>query len=350
MDWILNIHISDTVLSEDFDKMIDIERTVLNLMRKLYTNAFGQPEFEKSSIIYNLGEASDLIYNYLSNDTPCMIARYGATELACILNCLSVQDGKRSTWDYIIGRKSSWWWNDNIMNQMQRWSGFFPPSPDNLIKFTEMMLRDSAQMDVLAIFKDTLKSVLIEKYFPNDLKIVHLIALDPFVNKSPWSRALRGKKVLVIHPFAELIESQYQRRNKLFIDSEVLPDFKLRTIKAVQSLGGVSQGYNNWFEALDCMKSEMDKEPYDVALIGCGAYGFPLAAHAKRTSHKAVHIGGGLQLLFGIKGRRWEDDSIGVEYGLPPGFYKEIMNNSYWVRPTIYKNEQAKEVENACYW
>lgn len=47
----------------------------------------------------------------------------------------------------------------------------------------------------------------------------------------------------------------------------------------------------------------MDKIDYDICLIGCGAYGFPLAAHAKRKGKKAVHLGGALQLLFGIKGK-----------------------------------------------
>lgn len=49
------------------------------------------------------------------------------------------------------------------------------------------------------------------------------------------------------------------------------------------------------------MKDEIDKRDYDIALIGCGAYGFPLAAHIKRSGKKAVHLGGALQLLFGIK-------------------------------------------------
>ena len=50
------------------------------------------------------------------------------------------------------------------------------------------------------------------------------------------------------------------------------------------------------------MKSQMDQTDYDIALIGCGAYGFPLAAHAKRMGKQAIHMGGSLQLLFGIRG------------------------------------------------
>lgn len=36
------------------------------------------------------------------------------------------------------------------------------------------------------------------------------------------------------------------------------------------------------------MKSEIDKCDYDVCLIGCGAYGFPLAAHVKHKGKQAI--------------------------------------------------------------
>lgn len=90
-----------------------------------------------------------------------------------------------------------------------------------------------------------------------------------------------------------------------------MPDFDLITIKAVQSLGGGEQ-FQSWFDALDWMKAEIDKHDYDICLIGCGAYGFPLAAHVKRLGKKAFHLGGALQLVFGIRGRRWENPKIMV--------------------------------------
>ena len=55
------------------------------------------------------------------------------------------------------------------------------------------------------------------------------------------------------------------------------------------------------------MENEIDKHDYEVCLIGCGAYGLPLAAHVKKQGKKAIHIGGALQLLFGIMGKRWID-------------------------------------------
>ena len=87
----------------------------------------------------------------------------------------------------------------------------------------------------------------------------------------------------MIHPFAELIEAQYARRSDLFDNKDVLPDFELRTVKAVQSLGGDNQGFKDWFDALEWMKREIGKADFDICLIGCGAYGFPLAAHVKKN-------------------------------------------------------------------
>lgn len=92
-------------------------------------------------------------------------------------------------------------------------------------------------------------------------------------------------------------------------------------IRAVQSLGGNSQ-FKDWFEALEYMKTEIDKVDYDICLIGAGAYGFPLAAHVKRQGKQGVHLGGALQLLFGIKGKRWEMANYDSLWDLEKGHTK----------------------------
>ena len=98
------------------------------------------------------------------------------------------------------------------------------------------------------------------------------------------------------------------------------------------------------------MEDEMDKTDYDICLIGCGAYGFPLAAHAKRKGKKAVHLGGALQLLFGIKGKRWEAKDYATKWHLPQDAYSSLFNE-YWVRPSINETPStALKVEGGCYW
>ena len=92
------------------------------------------------------------------------------------------------------------------------------------------------------------------------------------------------------------------------------------------------------------------KADFDICLIGCGAYGFPLAAHVKKIGKQAVHFGGGLQLMFGIKGIRWKNPQIALDVGLPEDCYLKYFSNPAWVSPDAYRTVHSDKVENNCYW
>ena len=133
---------------------------------------------------------------------------------------------------------------------------------------------------------------------------------------------------------------QYKKRELLFANKDVLPAFELITLKAVQTIAGEQADFETWFDALAYMEHKIDQIDFDVAIIGCGAYGFPLAAYCKKIGKKAIHLGGATQILFGIKGKRWDD--------LPEvnKFY-----NEHWVRPLPEETpQQNKKVEGGCYW
>jgi hypothetical protein len=313
----------------------------LKTIKKVYAKTLGNKKVELPKCEQNPDIASSLIFNALKADKPCMIARFGSTELSCLSNYLSIKHNKNNFFGYIKGETQSWWWEENIINQMQQWSGFFPPTAGKIEEFCQLMIKDIPQVDVLGSWLNA------EFLFHEELKHVPKIRLgliDPYWTDKPWTKALENKKVLVVHPFNKTIEQQYNKRELLF-ENNVLPKFELKTIKAVQTIAGEKTKFKNWFEALEFMKSEIDKVNYDICLIGAGAYGFPLAAHVKRSGKKAVHIGGSLQLLFGIRGKRWENES-----------YHEIFNyaslvNKYWTKPNksdIPKN--SNKVEDGCYW
>ena len=147
---------------------------------------------------------------------------------------------------------------------------------------------------------------------------------------------------MVVHPFAETIRQQYDsHRSFLFVNPEVLPEFAaLQTVKAVQSIAGNPVGFDSWFEALDWMKAEIDKKDFDIALLGCGAYALPLAAHVKRIGKKAVHMGGVLQFLFGITGKRYDENEK----------YKPYINEYFVYPKATDRPENASAVEGGCYW
>jgi hypothetical protein len=314
---------------------------ILKVLRKMYSKVFGVSDAELPECEQDPDVVSERIYSRLMADKPCMIARFGSTELTCLANYLGVKKNKKNYLEYIKGNAQSWWWEPAILNQMQQWSGFFPPTHAKIKQFCELMLKDILQVDILG-------SWLVSEYlFKKELRMkpkVRLGLLDPYWSNKPWTKALEGKTVLVLHPFAETIEKQYQNRALLF-NNNLLPKFELKTIKAVQTIAGTKSDFKDWFEALNFMKSEIDKTDYDICLIGAGAYGFPLAAHVKRTGKKAVHMGGSLQLLFGIRGKRWESTDYHEIYD-----YASLVNK-YWVKPSRFETpNKSSNVEDGCYW
>lgn len=328
--------------------MNDLFIFILKAFRKLYDiKTHGYYQLPPLQWEEDPDKASDMIYNLLVQDKPCMIARFGSTELSAVINYLGIHVPKHSIIKYIKREIPEWWWDKNVIRFMQNNSGFFPPTEENLSRFCKMMLEDAKEVNILGSWR------LEENFLCEQLveaQKVKLVLLEPYHSKNPWSRILEGKKILVVHPFAKLIEQQYQKRRLLFNNIEVLPDFELQTIPAVQSLGGENNGFKDWFEALQWMKDEISKRNYDICLIGCGAYGFPLAAYVKKQGKKAIHLGGALQLLFGIKGKRWEKSNYGLNWGLPQNAYTGLFNK-YWIRPTLNEMPHtANKVEGGCYW
>ena len=273
-----------------------------------------------------LGElCSEKIKAILQSQEPAMVARFGSNEIKAILHPLFPQLLK------IISK-------NRIYSRMPL-AGFFPETDEAIEKFSRLMIDDMSMLDVLGSWR--IEEYFLEKYFPSACRI-ELRMLEPYLSENPWTEILKGKKVLIVHPFNKTIEHQYYMNRKLlFQDKRILPEFKsLRTIKAVQTVAGEKSEFVDWFEALDSMKKLISQEDFDIGILGCGAYGFPLAAHIKRMGKKAVHLGGSTQILFGIKGRRWDS-------------HPEIatLYNQHWVRPApedVPKNSQM--VEGGCYW
>ena len=173
--------------------------------------------------------------------------------------------------------------------------------------------------------------------------LVELGCLEPFRYQHPWSYLLKGKRVLVVHPFTQSITKQFQDKRKLLWGNpEVLPEFELKTVKAVVSIGGAKVPFATWFDAYQSMCDQITRVEFDVAIIGAGSYGLPLASFIKRLGKQAVHMGGVSQILFGIKGKRWETEYAGCPW---------LRFNEHWIRPS--ETETVKDhtrFENGCYW
>lgn len=97
----------------------------------------------------NPEKASKIIYDLLIKDEPCMIARFGSTELSCLNNYLGIHKDKKNVVQFVKGEVSPWWWDDKIIKQMQNWSGFFPAETILIERFCKMMISDIPEVDIL---------------------------------------------------------------------------------------------------------------------------------------------------------------------------------------------------------
>lgn len=271
-----------------------------------------------------------LVHAMICQPQPLLVSRLGSVELACLNFFLQ----KRLSGTRPYRRR--------IRVQMSTNAGFFPVDDRSLDAFCELYLQAIAQVDLLGVWFNRYENVICNRHCPA-ARLVHFDCLEPFRFSDPWSSALAGRRVLVVHPFAASIAKQYaEKRRALFADPAVLPEFELRTLATVQSIGGAAVEYASWFDALKHMREQIAAVDFDICIIGAGAYGLPLAAFVKQLGKQALHLGGVTQILFGIKGRRWEElyaDSTAKLF------------NEHWVRPLPAETPANKNsIENGCYW
>ena len=284
----------------------------------------------KNVYFLNIRQGNEAIYDLLVSEKPVMIARHGGTEIKVSANFDTENE-------------------ITFLDELCFNSGFFPCDKKLAEDWVDLYLNASRNLDLICEWNyrygrfNEVQHVF-AKYSPHAVVANDIKTLTPFFHAKPWTRVLKGLRVLVIHPFANTIRSQYEKRGSLFKNPDVLPDFEsLETMVAVQTMvGNKDSRFSNWFDAYDHMCAEISKREFDVALIGCGCYGLVLASYVKSLGKNAVHMGGCLQLLFGIRGRRWDNAQDWIEQGL---------FNEHWVRPSEDETpERATGMEGGAYW
>jgi hypothetical protein len=231
---------------------------------------------------------------------------------------------------------------------INRDSGFFFRSPAEELRFLEIYLEALSDCDVLGVWGTAFAWVESIALKNEDLKVIPLGATAPWVNEYPyqdfnakntWVKALNGKKVLVVSPFAETIRTQHLRIEKCFSGIKY-PEFELSLEAPPVTYGFSQNSETSWFDLLDQTLERIQNKNFDVALVGAGAYSLPIAHAIKKMGKLAIHTGGGTQLFFGVMGNRW-NSSNHVNHYL----------NEYWVRPSKTEVPMGHSfVENSCYW
>jgi hypothetical protein len=268
----------------------------------------------------------------LCSKKPQAIGKIGSTELAALRNYLRTRDAS----DWRITTRP-------YQHALYKLSGVFPECPEVYQRYCEYMLDEVLpEVTILGVWFNPMEATIV-KHYASQARRVPIFTFESYLFDSPqrWTRYLRDKRVLVMHPFFYTIKQQYTKRHQIWPDQDdILPDFDLLQIRVPQLPSLVEPTDTDWFASLDAMKRQMELLDFDIALVGAGAYSLPLVVHAKKLGKQAIHLGGGTQVYFGIKGDRWEQDSS----------FQKYFNVS-WIRPLPEDTpKQNHLIENGCYW
>jgi hypothetical protein len=297
-----------------------------------YSNNFAKIKKEDyGRDISNMEQANHYIKDKIMVGSPLLICRYGNAELNIINNYL---------YNKLINCHS--YSRVNINHNLNKALPVLWPiheETSTLDAFSKEYLRNTDLIDGLAIWKN-LGENIISDFFANQMALIPIESLEPFFFKSnSWASALRNKTVLVIHPYTDSITSQHSNLNN--IHPGVFPEFKLKTYRPFNAITDDISKFDSWIICLESMKEEISKIDFEIALVAAGPFGLPLSAHIKKIGKQAIHIGGALQLLFGIKGKRWENRE------------QSKFFNEHWIYPS--DNETPSEairmrIDAGDYW
>ncbi len=265
--------------------------------------------------------AKEFIYNGLMGDKPFAVGRTGFGEIG-LMSCA------RS--EIYFHSRIHYYWTPSYIHSMDQYR-----ENGDLLRFHKIQYDALDQLDCIGTYPEMFMSDAVLETLTNikDIMIFDMRIYDTLAKPEyplPWTKALEGKKVLVVSPFYKEIMIQYEKRNLLWPDGRI-PEFDLSCDPSVWDLE-----HGGFFNALEILKDRVLKRDFDVALLGCGSSGVPIAAAIKKSGRKAVVLGSAIHLLFGLKGKRWDDKGIYNDYWITPG---EDTRPSY-----------SNDLDGSCYW
>lgn len=244
------------------------------------------------------------------------------------------------------------------IEQIERNAGIFPATAESIDAWATEYISHLPRLTGLAAgwyapmapFEKYILDTFAPQAFRTPLRSLEPYYVDPALQ---WPRHLAGKKVAVISSFAETIQRQVWGENfsaiwtganaGLLSPPRPIEWSFVRTGYAPSTaLGhaGWPAGIRTWQEAVESCVYEVVKSGAHVAMIGCGGLGMIIAGHLRALGISAFVLGGATQILFGVKGGRWERHEIISTFW-----------NDAWVWPAEDEIPGgAGLVEGGCYW
>lgn len=238
-----------------------------------------------------------------------------------------------------------------LRTHLERQAGIYPPTPSFAREFVARFASDLRTLDVIGTFGTRIEGQLVRTHrLPGMLIPYKAMEPDrsvPADDAACYLPLLRGARILIVAPFADLLRERANERTFERIWSRTGKRwFHPAHVESVEFPYGFDPAtqarYPTALDLCDWIRGRIDAHDFDVALIAAGGLAIPLAAHIKRSGRIGISLGGHLQVLFGVLGQRWRSrESWAQRYFndawidmperyRPPGWQQLTDGGAYW--------------------
>ena len=172
-------------------------------MVRLFKRSVPQGNVVAGKIRMSNIETNKFLYEKIISGRPFMAGRYGGCENDVLAS-------------FYINKNIGMPVSESKFNSLCNNAGFFPHDTKLLDQYVDIMEEAGREVDILGAWHWLMEDYIIHT-FATKAAITSLRNLEPWHSEEPWSRALKGKRVLVVHPFKDSIEQQYKIENCFFL-------------------------------------------------------------------------------------------------------------------------------------
>jgi hypothetical protein len=229
--------------------------------------------------------------------------------------------------------------------------GVFPANPNFYLKFNKFYMPHVHNIDCLGICYRPWELQIIKHYkLKNKLIYYPYQQTDvesPSTEGTCYLPLFRGRRLLLVCPFAGILKERATQEifEGVWSKAGKKKWFWPKSVDAVEFPYGFAEetqrAYSSAIELFKDITDEIKKREFDIALIGAGGLAIPLASYIKSLGKIGIDLGGHLQALFGVLGKRYRK------------WQWDAWNSNPWCidMPSKYRPKEADEVcDSGAYW
>ncbi len=325
----------------DRELLATLRRSIL----RQRTTSGSPPQSQAIKSVPQLVSRADFISRvrtHISDGKPYATGKLGISEMRVLQYPLVLRDEKdpRKLAAYLA----------NVRFHALKQSGVFPDSAEFLKTYSDFYLDHLRNLDCIGFVNQPMTAELCAQhrlssdvvYFEDqepDRKI-------PADESNCYLPAMEGKRVLLISPFAQLLcknatkerfEAVWKKTGKAWFNpEEIIPlEFPYGFAKATQErYSDVISLYNEICQKITDIK-------FDAALVSAAGLNIPIVSHIKRIGKVGIALGGHLQVVFGVLGKRWKER---------PEWMENYVTDSWLPMAEEYKPEVSDVADQGAYW